>query len=121
VRIRLYIDEDTADRDLIVALRARGIDVLTAMEAGTERWADQEQLVYATGQGRVLCTYNGRDFYRLHTEYLTEGRAHAGLILAPQQRYSVGEYLRRILRLMAAKSAEEMHNQVEFLSAWGEG
>jgi hypothetical protein len=31
----------------------------------------------------------------------------------------VGEQMRRLLRLMAAKSAEEMENQVEFLSAWG--
>ena len=81
---------------------------------------DEAHLAYATEAGRVLCSFNRSDFYRLHTQYLTQGRFHAGLILAPQQRYSVGEYLRRILRLMAAKSAEEMHNQVEFLSAWGE-
>ena len=28
--------------------------------------------------------------------------------------------MRRLLRIMANKSAEEMENQVEFLSAWGE-
>jgi hypothetical protein len=39
------------------------------------------------------------------------------MVLAPQQRYSVGEQMRRLLKLMAAKSAEEMENQVEFLSA----
>jgi len=32
----------------------------------------------------------------------------------------VGEYMRRLLRLMAHLTAEEMHNRVEFLSAWGE-
>lgn len=37
-----------------------------------------------------------------------------------QQNYSIGEQMRRLLRLIAAKSAEDMQNQVEFLSAWGE-
>jgi hypothetical protein len=31
----------------------------------------------------------------------------------------VGGYLRRLLRLMAALSAEDMRSRVEFLSAWG--
>jgi hypothetical protein len=35
-----------------------------------------------------------------------------------QQHYSVGEQLRRLLRLIASKSAGEMENWVEFLSAW---
>jgi hypothetical protein len=32
---------------------------------------------------------------------------------------SVGERLRRLIKLAAAPSAEEMRNRVEFLSAWG--
>ena len=41
------------------------------------------------------------------------------MILASQQRYSVGEQLRRILRLRATVSAEEMRTRVEFLGNWG--
>ena len=33
MRIRLYLDEDTMDKALVSALRARGVDVLTAQEA----------------------------------------------------------------------------------------
>jgi predicted translin family RNA/ssDNA-binding protein len=40
------------------------------------------------------------------------------MILVQQQSYSIGELMRGILRLVAAKSAEEMENQVEFLSTW---
>jgi len=54
-----------------------------------------------------------------HTRYLMEGKAHAGIILAAQQQYSVGEQMRRILNLTAATSAEDMKNWIEFLSAWG--
>jgi hypothetical protein len=93
--------------------------VLTADEAGTIGSPDDEQFAYAAEQGRVMCTFNRGDFYRLHTEYLTTGRSHSGPILASQQRYPVGGYLRRLLRLMAALSAEDMRSRVEFLSAWG--
>ena len=41
------------------------------------------------------------------------------MILAPQQRFSVGEQLRRILRLRATVTLERMRNQVEFLGNWG--
>src|SRR5438132_191000 len=56
---------------------------------------------------------------RLHAEYLTRGQSHAGIIVVAQQQYSVGEQLRRLLRLMAAHSDESMRDRVEFLSAWG--
>ena len=72
----------------------------------------------ATAQGRVLYSFNVGDLYRLHTAFLAQGKAPAGIILAPQQRYAVGEQMRRLLKLIAAKSAEDMQHQVEFLSAW---
>ena len=117
--IRLYIDEDAMDKDLVQALRARVVDVITALEAGMIERKDEEHLDYATVQGRVLYSFNVGDFNRLHTVYLTAGKSHAGIVLARQQRYSVGEQMRRLLRLIAARSAEEMRNQVEFLTAWG--
>jgi predicted nuclease of predicted toxin-antitoxin system len=119
VRIRLYFDEDSMHRSLVRALRARGVDVVTALDAGMIERADAEHLDYATGQGRVLCSFNVGDFYRLHTDYLSQGRPHAGIILMRQQYYSVGEQMRRLLRLIASKPADEMENWVEFLSAWG--
>ena len=69
--------------------------------------------------GRVLCSFNARDFNRLHNEYLAQGKQHAGIILVQQQRYTVGEQMRRLLKLIAAKPAEAMQNHVEYLSAWG--
>ena len=35
-----------------------------------------------------------------------------------RQRYSTGRQLRGLLKLIEAKPAEEMHNQVESLSRW---
>ena len=118
MKIRLYFDEDSQDWDLVRALRARGADVITVLESGMLEREDKEQLEYATAHGRVLYSFNAADFYRLHTVFSAEGRSHAGIILAQQQHYSVGEQMRRLLKLMAIKSAEEMINQVEFLSFW---
>lgn len=101
------------------ALRARGMDVTSAFDAGMIGRSDTAHLDYATTHGRVLYTSNLGDFHRLHTSYLLQGKTHAGIILARQQRYSVGEQARRLLRLVATKSAEEMKNNVEFLSSWG--
>lgn len=101
------------------ALRSRGVTAITAVEAGLSGGPDEEQLAYATERECVLYSHNASDFNRLHTEWIRAGRDHAGMILAPQQRFSVGERLRRILRIRAAMSAERMRNRIEFLTNWG--
>lgn len=106
------------DKDLVQALRARGSDVLTASEAGMIGRSDEGHLKWAAEQGRVLYTFNVGDYYRIHREYLARGQSHAGLILARQQRYAVGEQTRRLLKLIATRSAEDMQNHIEFLNAW---
>lgn len=117
-QMRLYMDEDSTSRSLAIALENRDVDVITALSENRLRVTDEEQLRWANLQSRVLYSSNIRDFYRLHTEFLTKGESHAGIILVQQQRYSVGQIMRGILRLIAAISAEEMHNKVEFLSGW---
>lgn len=114
----LYIDEDSGDRHLAQALRARGVDVLTAQEAGMVEQSDEAHLEYATAHGRVLYSFNRGDFLRLHSACLQQGKTHAGILLARQQHYSVGEQMRRVLQIMAMRHSEDMTNRVEFLSAW---
>lgn len=117
-KISLYMDEDSMSHSLLRAIRARGVDVTTAFEEGMIEREDGEHLEYATAQGRTLYTFNVVDFHRLHKSYLIQGKNHGGIILAPQQGYSIGEQMRRLLKLVATKTAEEMRNSVEFLSAW---
>lgn len=42
---KLYIDEDSMDRDLVRALRARGVDVLTAIDADMMGRSDKPSAV----------------------------------------------------------------------------
>jgi hypothetical protein len=116
--IRLYLDEDAAQHNLIAALRLRHVDVTSALEQGLVEIPDLAQLEWCCANARVLYTFNVRHFYALHSQFIAAGRVHAGIILAPQQRYSIGEQMRRLLRLIETKSAEEMTNQVEYLSGW---
>jgi hypothetical protein len=115
---RLYLDEDAMRNSLLFGLRARHADVLTAFETGMINRSDQDHLSVAAESGRVLYTFNVGDYCLLHQTWMSQQRPHAGIIVAPQQRYSVGEELRRLLRLIGTVSAEEMRNHVEFLSAW---
>jgi hypothetical protein len=116
--LKIYFDEDAMDGDLVVALRFRGVESVTALDAGLIGRSDEDQLEVATERGCSLYTFNVCDFHRLHLQWAGIHREHAGLILAPQQRFSVGEQLRRILRLRANITAAKMQNRAEFLSNW---
>lgn len=118
MQIRLYIDEDASRGALVQALRNADIDLVTTSEANNLSCNDTEQLIWATENDRVIYTFNGRDYCRLHTTYMEQGREHGGVIVAERQSYSVGEQLRGLQRLIAIKSAEEMRNQLVFIGAY---
>lgn len=113
--LRLYLDEDSCELAVIRGLRTRGFDLLTAKDAGKLAAADPEQLDFATQMGRAIYTLNVGDFARLHRDYLIEGKDHAGIIAIPEQRYSIGEKIRRLADLLSTVPAEDMRNQMEFL------
>ncbi len=114
-QIRLYIDEDAADHAVVKGLRDRGIDVLTALEAGMSSATDEEQLAFAVAQDRTLYTLNVGDFCRLHADSLAAGTDHAGILVIPRQRYSIGEKIRCVIGHIDSVSAEEMRNRLDFL------
>lgn len=115
MQIRLYVDEDAMARGLVSGLRARGIDVLTVSEAGKSEEDDITQLGHATEQMRSLYTFNVGHFCKLHSEFMAQGKEHAGIIVVYRQRYSIGEQIRRLSELISAKSAEDIRNTLHFL------
>ncbi len=118
MNVKLYLDEDSSDTDLIKALRMRGVDVVGAQESGMRGRSDLEQLQWATTQKRVLYTANAADFCLLHAECIRMGQDHPGIIQHVRQRYAVGEQMNRLLRLISLVTAEDMQNRLEFLSTW---
>ena len=104
MKIRLYLEEDSMSHALVRGLRARGVDVVTALEEGMSERDDEEHLEFAAKIGRALYSFNVADFYDLHSRFLSEGKDHAGVILTRQQQFTIGEQLRRLLRLIAKRS-----------------
>jgi hypothetical protein len=61
---------------------------------------------------------NVRRYHEIHTGWIAAGRSHSGIILAQQKRYSTGEQIRRLLRLMGSLTSEAMCNREKFLGRW---
>lgn len=120
-QIRLYLDEDAMRLALAQALKNAVVDVVTAADANNLSLADEEQLIWATEQNRVIYSFNIGDFSRLHTNFIEQNMVRGGIIMVTRQGYSIGEQLRGILRLINTKSAEEMINQLVFLGAYIRG
>jgi hypothetical protein len=104
-QVRLYLDEDSMRRSLVFALRARNLDVLTAAEAKMINREDDDHLAAASALGRTLFTHNTADYCVLDQQWIQRKRTHSGIVVAPQQRYSVGEEMRRIMRLISQRTA----------------
>ena len=108
--IALYLDEDV---DVLVAelVQARGFDAETTYEAGQSGKSDDEQLMYATSQARVILTHNRIDFESLARKHAALQQEHAGMILAVRRSpYGIA---RRLLRLMNQVTADEMISQID--------
>lgn len=118
MKLRFYFDEDSADRALVEALRARGVEVCVPFEAGLLEANDSDQLQWCIRNQRVLITSNIDDFHYLHSEVMRQNQSHSGIIAIQQQSLSIGERMRRLIKLRSALTAEEMVNRIEFLSHW---
>lgn len=69
-RIRLHFDEDITQHALVASLRARRVDVLTALDCGMAGKSDEEHLRHASGEGRVLYSFNIKDYSLLHHQWI---------------------------------------------------
>jgi hypothetical protein len=86
-----YLDSDIA-RDVAVLLQGEGHDVVTTRSIGLGAAPDDEQMLTAAEQGRIMVTHNGRDYSLLHGAWLRWSWAwqitpqHSGVLVIPQPR-----------------------------------
>ena len=106
--IRFYADVHVP-RSVTLALRRRGVDVLTAQDIAMEAASDADHLVRATAEGRVLITQDA-DFLALHAS----GVSHAGIAYA-RQGTPIGIMVNGLLLIFDVMMPAEMVNSVEFL------
>ena len=113
--ISLYLDEDVHTY-IAHALRLRGWQALTTEEAQRRSATDQDQIHFATQNGRTIMTYNVRDFPRLHYESIASGEGHSGIIVV--KREDPSRNIRALLNLLNILSAEAMRGQLVYLNNW---
>jgi Arc/MetJ family transcription regulator len=114
-RLTLYLDEHV-QLALAEALRARGVDILTTQEATNIGLDDAGQLAFAAENRRSLFSYDKRHFARIHYEWKSKKRQHAGIILSDQ--LAIGLLLRRLMKLHFSLNTEDMINRLEYLGSW---
>lgn len=78
------------------ALRAQSVDVLHVVDTNLRGAADDEVLAEAARLGRVLVSFNVRDFQQLTRAWASEGHEQAGVILVPAPG-GIGELVRRLV------------------------
>ena len=105
-----YFADQHLPRPVVDGLRRRGVEILTAQEAGRCTLPDSDQLAFAATEGRVLVTFDP-DFLALHQA----GTSHAGIAWCPATKYGIGQLIQMLLLLRSVVSSEEMVNHVEYL------
>ena len=106
--IKFYCDEHV-DLAIADALRRRGVDILTAQEAGLLGVADEQHLQFAVSQKRAIFTQD-TDFLRLHKL----GAVHTGIIYTHQST-PMRKIIQGLILIYQVLTEEEMGNHVEYL------
>jgi hypothetical protein len=109
----LYDDEDAMNGIVLRLLLDSGADCLTTNQAGNVGMPDDQQLAFATAEGRAIVTYNRRDFQRLHGQWANAGRPHAGIIILTNQRFPASVLHAKLQR---ERDSTQMVNAILYLS-----
>jgi hypothetical protein len=112
---RLHLDADASIRALHQTLLDRGHDVTRTPNKWMPRDADDEaQLLGATAQGRLIFTFNIRDFVPLARRH----PRHGGIVLAHQRQFSLSDLINALDRCLTETQSEDWIGQVRWLSDW---
>lgn len=112
---KLHLDADTSMRALQTVLVERGRDVTRTPNAWMPLDASDEiQLLRATANGRILFTFNIRDFQALAKLF----PHHAGIVLAAQQSWTLSSLIAALDQMLTITAAEDWVGQVRWLNQW---
>ncbi|MEA3341558.1 MAG: DUF5615 family PIN-like protein [Chloroflexota bacterium] len=113
--LRLHLDADTSCKALQTALVDRGHDVTrTPNQWMAHDASDEMQLLEATTRGRVIFTFNIRDFIALARRH----PQHGGVILAAQTSWTLSSLIAALDRLLSETQATDWIGQVRWLNQW---
>ncbi len=111
--LKAYADEHVVF-GLVQALRQRGMDVIRVQDRGREQAEDTELLDEALHDERVMLT-NDVDFLVLAAQRAAQQQRFAPIFFWPQQRRSIGQLVRSIIREASRHDYDSACSQVFFL------
>jgi len=111
--VSLYLDVHVP-RAIAVQLRRRNVDVLTAIEDGSDELTDEDLLERARILGRVLFTQDLR-FKAMAQDWQRQGRSFAGLLFGHQRGATLGAYVTDLELVAKATESADWLDVVEHL------
>lgn len=116
--MRLFLDAHVSGRRVAEALRKEGHDVRAAdEERGLDGWDDERLLELATAEGRIMVTFNIKDFARLVAERSAAATSHAGCLIIVGIDHAEFGLMLRVIR--AAFEARPDQRSWADHAAWG--
>jgi hypothetical protein len=110
---KLHLDEDASWDAIYQSLKSNGHDVTRTPNEWIKKQAkDEEQLKKASEHDRSIFSYNAKDFLQI----AKKTPSHKGVLLSKRKSLSV--ILKALTRFFRESSAEEMEDQVRWLSDW---
>jgi hypothetical protein len=111
----LHLDADASIKALHAALTGLGHDVTrTPVEWMPHDATDEAQLLGATAQGRLIFTFNVRDFVALARRH----PRHGGIILAAQSSWRLADLASALDRLLRETDAAVWPGRADWLNRW---
>lgn len=101
-------------RGVTIALRSRGVDVLTAQEDGGEELDDAALLDRSTSLSRVLFTQD-RDLLREATHRQRAGEGFGGVVYAHQVGVTIGKCVHDLALIAEASEPADWSDRLEYL------
>jgi hypothetical protein len=111
--VGLYADVHVP-RPVILQLRSRGADILAATEEHANELLDDQLLLVASSENRVMVTQDIR-FRVLAEHWQRIGRTFGGLVFAHQRYVSFGQMIIDLELIAKAADPEYWKNRVEQL------
>ncbi len=111
--IALYADMHVP-RPVLDAVRARGVDVLTARDDGRATEADDRLLLRATELGRVMVSQD-EDMLTHASDFIRRSTDFAGLICAHQWGITYAQFIDDLELICIAEERGYMKNRIEWL------
>ena len=99
---------------ITVALRLRGVDVLTAQEDRADRLPDPQLLDRAAGHNRVLFSQDA-DLLRESRARQRSGAGFSGLIYAHQLSATIGQCVEDLELIASVCNPSELFGQVTYI------